>query len=326
MPNLKYALIYMKQFRNYIILGLREPLLHFLLLGAGLFWLYNALNENVIEDDPQTIVVDRDKLLTYIQYRSKSFQPDYYGKMLDTMPEPELRQVINNYVREEAMYREAKALQLDRNDYIARLRLIQQLEFITRGFIEAVGPELSEASIAAYYQAHQENYQVAPKVTFTHVFFNAEKRDPAEAEAQARQTLARLNSEQVAFEKAPGYGDRFYYHVNYVQKEPEEVISHFGRDLWQSLEQLTPNQNLWYGPFRSNYGYHLVMLVAKSSAYIPELAHIRDKVIADLRREQEEKQFDAAIQGIVDTYRVKTDKLRSVDASINASSRSEWQG
>src|SRR5688572_139179 len=103
---------------------LREPLLHFLLLGAVLFFVYAALNRHRADADPQTIVVNREKLLTFIQYRSRAFDATRFNNLLESLPEEELRKLIQSYVREEALYREAKALQLDKNDYVARLRLI----------------------------------------------------------------------------------------------------------------------------------------------------------------------------------------------------------
>lgn len=51
---------------------LREPLLHFLLLGAGIFLVYDRFHTDAGADS-QTIVVDRDKLLTHLQFRSRAF-------------------------------------------------------------------------------------------------------------------------------------------------------------------------------------------------------------------------------------------------------------
>lgn len=65
-------------------------------------------------------------------------------------------------MRDEALYREAKALQLDRNDYLARWRLIQPLEFITRGFAEAE-VKLTERGIEGYYDGHKDEFYVFPR-------------------------------------------------------------------------------------------------------------------------------------------------------------------
>ena len=49
------------------------------------------------------------------------------------MPEDELDRLIADYVREEALHREAKALGMDQNDYIIKRRMIHSTEFITDG-------------------------------------------------------------------------------------------------------------------------------------------------------------------------------------------------
>ena len=96
---------------------LKDPLAHFLALGLGLFLLYAAFNPGGgTGDDPKRIVVDRDALLTFVQYRTKTFQPKLAAARLDAMSGERLKRLIDDYVREEALHREAKALGLGRND------------------------------------------------------------------------------------------------------------------------------------------------------------------------------------------------------------------
>lgn len=283
---------------------MREPLLHFLLLGAGLFVLYGALNDEGGESDPQTIVVDRERLLTYLQYRSRVFDSARFQELLDSLPKDELKGAIQDYVREEALYREAKALQLDRNDYVARRRLIQQLEFITRGFSE-MEVDLIEEEIGRYYAEHRDEFYVSPKVTFTHVFFSRERHGAEQAAVRAREALDRLNHERVRFDQAPAQGDRFLYHVNYVGREPEEVTSHFGPAVQQALFDLEPSDRYWRGPFESPYGFHLVLLVQNESGYTPPLEEVRERVEQEAKRAAIEARFEESLQSIVQAYHVK---------------------
>ncbi len=56
---------------------LSDPLAHFLALGLGIFLVYFAVSpDDQFNDDPRKIVVDRDALLTFIQYRTRTFQPE----------------------------------------------------------------------------------------------------------------------------------------------------------------------------------------------------------------------------------------------------------
>ena len=104
---------------------LKEPLLHFLTIGLILFLVYGYIEKDKYSDTPEKIVVDRSKLLVFLQYRSKVFDNQNFSDILNNMPGKQLRKLIDDYAREEALYREAKTLSLDKNNYIARKRLIQ---------------------------------------------------------------------------------------------------------------------------------------------------------------------------------------------------------
>ena len=58
-------------------------------------------------DDPKRITVDRDALLTFVQYRTKTFQPKLAAARLDAMKGEQLKRLIDDYVCEEALHREA---------------------------------------------------------------------------------------------------------------------------------------------------------------------------------------------------------------------------
>ena len=106
----------------------REPLVHFLAIGIGLFVLYEFVAPADASLDSKTIVVDRNALLTFIQFRSKAFNPEVAAERLDALGERELELLINDFVREEALHREAIALGMDKNDYIIKRRMIQSIE------------------------------------------------------------------------------------------------------------------------------------------------------------------------------------------------------
>jgi len=286
---------------------LKDPLAHFLALGLGLFLLYAALNPGGrTVDDPKRIVVDRDGLLTFLQYRTKTFQPKLAAARLDAMPKEKLKRLIDDYVREEALHREALALGLGRNDYVIKRRMIQKIDFITQGFAEAV-IKLSEDDIKAYYDAKKARYREQAYITFTHVFFDTERHKPDEAAALAKAKLAELKAGPVPFSDAPKHGARFPYGVNYVERTRNHVESHFGRQMTRALFELEPDDSAWHGPFLSPYGAHLVMVVGKKEARIPPLEEMRERVEADLTSKRRKEQSEKAIKAIVDSYRVEID-------------------
>ena len=283
---------------------LKEPLVHFLAAGLALFALFGIINKDEPSDDPTVVIVDHDALLTFVQYRIKAFNPDLAEQKLQSLSDEDLTRLIDDYVREEVLHREALALGLDEDDYVIRRRLVQKLEFITEGFAEAaVVPD--DAALQRYFDANKSDYYVEPFVTFTHVFFETEDRPREEAQAAAEKKLDELNRKSTPFSDAPKHGDRFLYHVNYVERTPEYVSSHFGVAMAKTIFELEPNDFVWRGPFDSPYGVHLVLLITNEPGREPKLAEIEGRVREDWRRATIRQKTEAAISDIVGTYDVR---------------------
>ena len=100
----------------------------------------------------------------------------------------ELQAQIQDYIREEVLYRAALALGLDKDDTIVRRRLRQKMEFL----FEDTVPPPQEAELRAYFHAHEDKFRSEPLISFRQVFVSASRGDAAEADA--RQMLARLVS------------------------------------------------------------------------------------------------------------------------------------
>ena len=283
---------------------LTEPLLHFLLLGGGLFVLFEFVAGDEASYDENIIVVDRNTLLTYVQFRARAFEQGGATAFLDKLQGDELERLIDDYVREEALYRQAAALGVDENDYVIKRRMIQSIEFITNGFVTAA-VDLEENDIETYFETNRDDYYIAPYVTYTHVFFEKDRRGADAALALAEAKLVELNAARVPFAEAPGHGDRFPYFLNYVERDPEFVASHFGPRMAEEIFALEANADLWRGPFESPYGYHLVLLTKKVGGRFPDLAEVRERVRSDAERAEIESMQDSAIQAIVDTYEVR---------------------
>ncbi len=283
---------------------LKDPLLHFTLIGAALFAAYDLSGAADDQLDTSTIVVDREALLTFIQYRSKAFNSEQANLRLDQMPAQERDQLVRDFVREEALFREAQALGMSDDDYIIRRRSVQKLEFIAQGIAEqVVRVDADEAE--AWFDSHRQDYYEEPSYTFTHVFIKA---DPAHAEAVQQRTsalLEQLNQEQVDFAQATRFGDRFLYHRNYVERTPDFIASHFGEAFKNQLAQLSADDRHWQGPISSSHGQHLILLSEYRPGRVAKFAEVRTRVEQDFRRWQEQQKQELAIQQIVEQYDVE---------------------
>src|SRR5262249_27850635 len=114
---------------GWLTAGLREPLVHFVLIGALLFTAFELIQPSTAADN-RTIGVDRNAIITFMQYRSNAFEAELFNKQFEELSEKQRQALVNQYVREEALYREALAMGLEQEDYIIRQRLIQKLEFL----------------------------------------------------------------------------------------------------------------------------------------------------------------------------------------------------
>lgn len=285
---------------------IREPLLHFLAIGVVLFVVYGFVAPEDTNFDARTIVVDRDALLTFVQFRSKAFNAEVAAARLDAMSDSERKLLIDDFVREEALHREALTLGMDVNDYVIKQRLIQSIRFITNGFVTAA-VAVSDEDVAEYYEANRDDYYVDPYVTFTHVYFSSDRHGAEQALALATDKLIQLNEERVPFSESTRHGDRFLYNVNYVERTEEFVASHFGRQLAADVFAVPPDDTQWYGPFESAYGYHLVLVSKRTEGHYPDLAEIEEGVRDDALREVINEQNALAEQAIVDTYDVRVE-------------------
>ena len=285
---------------------IREPLVHFLAIGIGLFVLYEFVAPADASLDSKTIVVDRNALLTFIQFRSKAFNPEVAAERLDSLSASELELLINDFVREEALHREALAMGMDQNDYVIKQRLIQSLQFITNGFVTSA-VDVSDDDVAAYYEENRDDYYVDPYVTFTHVYFSSDRHGPEEARGLAEAKLEELNRDNVPFAESTRHGERFLYNVNYVERTEDFVASHFGSPMAEKVFALAPDPQRWYGPIESAYGQHLVMLTKLTEGIHPPLEEIEAAVREDALRLAIIRANDKAVQAIVDTYDVRMD-------------------
>lgn len=293
---------------------LKDPLAHFLLAGLAMFGVVVALNPDGGEDVSARIVVDRPALLEFLQFRIRAFEPDRANTMLDSMERQELDDLVRQYVREEALYREATALGLHKNDYVIKRRLVQSMEFLAG---KATAPEAAEASaVERYFSAHKARYAVPAAITFTHVFFTSGRQGRDVAAQRAGQVLEVMNERRVTFSDAPGWGDRFAYDRNYVNRPKDAVSGHFGGRFADKVFNLAMDEARWQGPLESAYGFHLVMVTSRQDERVPPLAEIHARVQEDYLADQAIKRREALVEDVIGHYKVVVSVDRNRTAMV----------
>jgi hypothetical protein len=270
---------------------LREPLVQFLFIGAAIYLVYGLFAEPVEEETGDTLVVRAGE----IEWMQTAWQ-----KRWNRMPTPqELDGLIQQYVRESILYREALAMGLDKDDTIIRRRLAQKLEFLAQDLAMMTPP--SEEELQAWFDAHRDRYQEPVRFTFTQVFVDPEKRGDATLD-DARAIKAALMSQPDATANAGEQGDGFLLQSHYTENSRADVQKLFGDGFAESLVELSPGE--WHGPVMSGYGVHLVYVHSISEPPPPVFAGVREQVRQDWegnRRETLNEQFYA---GLRDRYTI----------------------
>jgi PPIC-type PPIASE domain len=242
---------------------LKEPLLHFLLLGTALFVVFAILDRPDALKSGK-IVVTAGK----IEHLRASFT-----RVWQRPPSPdELDGLIQDYVREEVLAREAVALGLDRDDTVIRRRLRQKMEFVANDL--AAQAEPSDEELRRYLAQHPDLFRRESRLTFRQVYLNPERRGDAVQQDSAR-LLAELHQAGVQADFA-AMGDSTLLSPELVDVRASEVASMFGELFARQLSQLP--QGRWQGPVVSGYGVHLVFLEERTDGRLPELQEIRAAV------------------------------------------------
>jgi PPIC-type PPIASE domain len=258
---------------------IREPLLHFLLLGAAIFAAYYLIAKPSAEEPGKIVITEGQVAALEVGFtRTKQRPPT----------REELEGLIRDRVQEEVYFREAIALGLDKDDTIVRRRLRQKMEFITDD-LAALG-EPTDDELTAYLKAHADVFRVERRFTFSHVYLSPERR----SENLARDTGQLLAQLQQAGDKADvsELGDSFLLGYTFQSLPASEVVKLFGEKFAASLGDLSPGQ--WQGPVESGYGVHLVLVSERTEGRVPALEEVRDAVRgewANTRRSELNEKF-----------------------------------
>lgn len=260
---------------------IREPLVHFLLVGALLFL---ASEQLAGPDEPVIVVTEAERTRLADQWQAQRGRPP---------TEAEMNGLVEQWLREEIHYREALAMGLDADDVIIRRRLAQKLRFLT----EDLGTDApaDEAEVRTYFERHADRYAEPERFSFQQVFFSRERRPDARTDAAEERTA-------LAADASPR-GDASVFQRRYTDRTGPRIADEFGAAFATALKELEVDRG-WQGPVPSAYGWHLVRLEARLPSRIPPLEEVADRVTEDLREERRREAREAHYQSLRERYRV----------------------
>jgi hypothetical protein len=243
--------------RPFLQRAIREPFLHFLLLGAALF----ALNEYLEERSRFTRITITPEV---VQGIAANYTLQYGAKPTGA----QLDSLVDEYIREEVFYHEALKLGLDRDDEIIRRRLVQKYEFLQQDL--ALEQDPTRDQLKAYYNEHVADYRTPERVSFTQIYFSPDVRGEAGARADAQRTAARLRD--LGATRSVDEGDRFAGPTDYAAASSEELSRVFGKEGLAHDIFSVPLQR-WSEPIHSGLGWHVVLVTTRRP---PELASFEE--------------------------------------------------
>jgi len=281
---------------------LREPLLHFLLLGAGLFVAYDLMSTPG-SDGPAKIVVTQGQVEHIVSSFTNAWRRPPTSE--------ELAGLIRDYVREEVYYREAMAIGLDKDDTVIRRRLRQKMEFITDDIASMVEP--TDADLGAYLTAHPEMFRSQRLFTFSHVYLNPERHGTnlAHDAAQLRDQLNRAGGKA----DITALGDSFLLERTFTAAPGSEIAQQFGEEFAATLGELPLGE--WQGPVPSSYGCHLVRVTEHVKGREIGLAAAREAVLRDFHEARRQETNRDLLERLKKRYRITVDEEAIRKVSVN---------
>jgi peptidyl-prolyl cis-trans isomerase C len=268
---------------------LREPLLQFFALGAVLFCVLRLFGTQP-DAAERSILID-----TQVEERLAKL----YELQMGAPPgRAQLEALVEDFIRDEVLYREALRMGVGQDDEIIRRRLIQKVEFVTSDM--TVVPEPSDASLRTYYTAHPASFTLEPTVTFQHVYFDP---DAAGSEAARRRADA-LRRQLAAHDMvASDAGDPFPLQSSYAQLDRNSAVQLFG--LTPIVDELFAQPDgQWVGPFLSGYGWHLFRVTSRSTHTLQTFDAVRERVRQAYLQDEARAEEDSRYQRLRKQYKV----------------------
>ena len=271
-----------------IVRWLREPLVHFLAIGALLFLVFSWRGGG--GPSSNRIVITPGQIDSMVAGFTRTWQRP--------PTDQELKGLLDDYVREEMATREAMALGLDRDDTVIRRRLRQKLEFVAEDTFDAA--PATEAELQAWLDAHPDAFKTDAQVAFRQVYLSPDRRGAA-VDADARALLARLSAAGPSA-ATDHVGDALMLPGDVSRSSRTDVARQFGDDFADAILKVEPGR--WTGPIRSGYGLHLVFVRERRDERLPPLAEVRQVVEREFLSDRRKRRLNDMYEQMLARYRV----------------------
>lgn len=261
----------------------REPLLHFLLIGLALFLWYGRVAPD--GTDASRIVVTQ----AQVDVLARQFEATW-----SRPPTPaELRGLVDTYVTDEMLFREGRELGLGEDDAVIKRRIRQKYQVMSEELLATEPP--SDEELAKYLERHADRFRSAGTMTFEQVIV-ADVGAGAEREVERARKALEDGADPINVGRPtmlPSREDAAALDL---------VARDFGQEFVRQLEQVPLGQ--WHGPVQSPFGTHVVRVTQRTPGALPALDDIRVAVTREWERERRERALGANLAELRRKYPV----------------------
>ena len=252
----------------------REPLVHFCVLGGLIFAADHVLHPP--GNDQHTIVVTKALRQSFI---------DNFDEDKDKPPtETEIARMIDGWVASEILYREGKAMGVDRGDVTIRDRIAFKLQLMI--FNEINVPIPAAEQLRAWFEVNRTRFDEPERVSFY--------MTPSMPEAVARRQLEAMRSgnEEANISRQTRA---------YLGRPVGSLAQAFGAPFREALLDLPLGQ---WSVIQSREGWHIVRLDSHRAAVPARFEDVRDAAERLQHDEQVRKQAWEAVNRLKTKYNV----------------------
>ncbi|MAA92188.1 MAG: rotamase [Gammaproteobacteria bacterium] len=254
-------------------------ILLFFLLGFVIYFIDITMNSE--EDTKDIYVSDQELDGLFAAWKSQVGRPPN---------EQEIFNIVNDFVEEEILYREALRLGLDQNDRIIKRRLAQKISFLKQ---ETNKEDPTTEQLIAFYKTNKDRYVVPPTFSFTHHYFSKSPK--------ARENALRA-LENIEGTPANLVAEPFFLGKNFSEYSLGEIKQAFGPEILPAFDN--PELKQWIGPYPSSFGEHLLYINNKTQGYFPEFQAIEALLKQDLLIEKQDQRLTDYIDSVKTEYKV----------------------
>jgi hypothetical protein len=261
---------------------LREPLLHFLLLGAALFALDHVVSGRA--DDPRVIVVGPavDQEARQLFKASRGREPNV----------DELAALRRTWLDNEVLYREGLALQVDRGDIAIRERVIFKALSVVDSNVKR--PPASEQTLRDWFEQNRARYDEPARFDFQEAVLVGDG-----GESAVRSFVEQLNK---------GAGGELNAGLRVFKARPQgNVVQSYGADFAKALEAATPGE---WRAFNTRDGWRAMRLENTTAARPASFEVLRNVVLQDWTDFAMAEQRTQAVRTLAQKYTVREEAVK----------------